>query len=62
MVNNLDYVELYVKKLKENPLIFNQQKRLIEAQMKGSSSLFKAIKGDDFKKNARVYLKKIGLI
>lgn len=58
----VDYVELYAKKLREDNSFFEQQKDLIESQLDGSSSLFRNMFGDNFKVNARKYLKKIGLI
>lgn len=61
--SDLDYVELYAEKLKEDNDLFRQQKRLIEAQLKASSSLFRNMfSGEDFKKNAREYLKSRDLI
>jgi len=63
-VGNLDYVEIYAMKLRKDNSFFVQQKKLIESQLYGSSSLFKNMFTDrkDFKINARKYLKKIGLI
>ncbi|MEK6922778.1 MAG: hypothetical protein AABX08_03200 [Nanoarchaeota archaeon] len=63
-ITDLDYVEFYAKKMKEDDSLFKQQKILIESQLESSSSLFKNMfgKGDNFKSNAREYLKSIGLI
>ncbi len=61
-MDELDYVELYAKKIKADGALFNQQKKLIESQLRGSSSLFKNMFSGDFKSNARKYLKQIGLI
>lgn len=62
-LNELDYVELYAKKLKEDSSLFKQHKKLIEAQLHGSSSLFRNMfAGKNFKKNARAYLKGRGLL
>ncbi len=61
-MNNLDYVVLYAKKLKENNKLFKQQKQLIEDQLRASQSLFKNSFRGDFKLNARKYLKGIKLI
>ena len=60
----MDYVELYVNGLKEDNSLFKQQKMLIESQLHGSASLFNKRfgSGKAFKKNARRYLKGIGLI
>lgn len=62
MRKDIDYVELYAEKLKNDNRLFKQQKVLIESQMKSSSSFFKnAFKGN-FKRNARAYLKKTGIL
>ena len=63
-MGDLDYVEIYAMKLREDNSFFVQQKKLIESQLYGSSSLFRNMftEGNDFKINARKYLKKIGLI
>tara|TARA_Y100000310_G_C20534166_1_gene740002 strand:+ start:729 stop:929 length:201 start_codon:yes stop_codon:yes gene_type:complete len=60
----LDYIELYANRLKEDSSLFKQQKLLINSQLKGSASLFKNMfgTGEEFKTNARKYLKSIGLI
>ena len=55
-------VELYAKKLLADHTLFAQQKRLIESQLQASSSLLKGMFAEDFKQNARIYLKKIGLL
>ena len=61
---DLDYVELYANKLKEDNSLFKQQKMLIESQLHGSSDLFRKMFGtqNNFKLNARKHLKSIGLI
>ena len=62
-MDDLDYVEFYAKKLKEDSTIFKQQKILIESQLKASSQLFKNMFGEkNFKQNARKYLREVGLI
>ncbi len=62
-MNNLDYVKVYSKKMRLDKSLFDQQKRLIEDQLKSSSSLFREMfKNKDFKLNARKYLKSVGLI
>ncbi len=54
---DLDYVELYAERLKKDNTLFKQQKKLIESQLKSSSSLFRNMFGRaDFRKNARKYL------
>ncbi len=64
IMSDLDYVELYANKLKKDNSLFLQQKMLIESQLQASSAIFKNRFGehDNFKKNARIYLKEIGLI
>ena len=59
---DLDYVRLYAEKLKEDNSLFAQQKKLIEAQLKGSSQLFKKMFGKNFKSGARKYIRAIGLL
>ncbi len=60
---DLDYVEFYASKMKEDNNLFEQQKNLIESQMKSSRAVFRNLFSDgDFKLNARSYLRKIGLI
>jgi len=63
-MTDMDYVELYAKKLREDNSLFKQQKMLIESQMKSSSQFFRNCfgEGEDFKKNARIYLRKVGLL
>jgi hypothetical protein len=62
-MNNIDYVELYAKKLKHDGSLFKQQKMLIESQLRASSSLFKNMfAGANFKEKARAYLRSVGLI
>ena len=57
---DLDYVELYAKMLKEDNSLFKQQKKLIESQLKSSSSLFRKMFGKaSFKEKARKYIKSI---
>lgn len=62
-ITDMDYVELYAKKLKEDNSLFKQQKMIIESQIKSSNSLFLNMFGNkNFKQNARIYLKSVGLI
>lgn len=61
-LKDLDYVELYAEELKKNNSLFSQQKKLIESQLSASSLLFKNMFTENFKINAREYLKKIRLI
>jgi len=60
---DLDYVEFYANELKKSNFTFKQQKMLIESQLHSSSALFKKMFGTaNFKDNARIYLKGVGLI
>jgi hypothetical protein len=61
---DMDYVELFAKRLKEDNSLFEQQRMIIESQMKASAELFRNAfgTGEEFKRNARKYLKGIGLI
>ena len=61
-LTDLDYVSIYAKKLKEDNKYFKQQKMLIESQLKASQSLFKNTFKENFKKEAREYIKARGLI
>lgn len=61
-MKEIDYITLYAEILREDNSLFQQQKMLIESQMKASSSLFNKMFSADFKKNARIYLRKIGLL
>jgi len=60
---DLDYVEIYAIELIRNNSLFEQQKRLIESQMKSSSSIFRNSfgKGEEFKVHVRKYLRKRGV-
>jgi hypothetical protein len=59
-MKEIDYVKIYAKSMKNDNTFFKQQKVLIESQMKASSSLFKSkIKN---KRQAREYLKKVGIL
>ena len=61
-MKEIDYVELFANRIREDNSIFKQQKRLIEAQIKSSSSLFKNMFNKNFKAQAREYLKKVDLL
>ena len=60
--SDLDYVVLYAEKLKRDNRLFVQQKKLIEAQLKGSSELIKKRFRGNFKENVRKYLRAVGLL
>lgn len=63
ILTDLDYVEIYAEKLKQDGSLFNQQKMLIESQIKASRSLFiKSFGKKNFKENARKYLKRVGIL
>jgi hypothetical protein len=54
---DLEYVAYYAELLKTHPDLFDQQKRLIESQMKSSRETFSKMFGkENFKENARKYL------
>ncbi len=60
---DLDYVEIYAEKLKENPKFFKQQKELIDSQLIASSDLTKKrFSKENFKTEIRKYLLEIGLL
>jgi len=60
--SDLDYVEIYAKKLRENPKFFKQQKELIESQLLSSLNLTKKrFSKENFKTLARAHLKEIGV-
>lgn len=62
VLSDLDYVKLYAEKLKEDNRFFEQQIKLINSQIKGSSSIFRNAFKPNFKEKARKYLKGIKLI
>lgn len=60
--SDLDYIEIYAKKLRENPALFKQQKELIESQLSSSSEITKKrFPKENFKSQVRIHLKKIDL-
>jgi len=62
-LTDIEYIEYYAKRLKNNSKYFKQQKEFIESQMKISSSLFlRRFSKEDFNANAREYLKNIGML
>lgn len=62
-VTDMDFVELIAEKLKNDPKIFKNHKDFIEGQMFMSQSFFKRyFKEDNFKEQAREYLKGMRLI
>lgn len=58
---DINYINHFALALKENPKMFQEKKKFIEAQLKSSQEIFKALCSGNFKKNAREYLKKRGL-
>lgn len=62
-VTDMDYVELYAEKLLAEPLLFEQQKMLINSQLKSSKETFKKMfSSNNYEVDARAYLRAIGLI
>jgi hypothetical protein len=61
-MKEIDYISYYAKKMKEDNAYFKDQKMLIESQLKSSREIFKNKFGKDFKKNARLYLKEVGIL
>ena len=61
---DLDYVKLFASRLREDNSLFKQQKEFIESLLNASHELFRKRfgTGKNFKKNARAYLRKMGLI
>jgi len=59
---DIDYVRFYSAQLRENPKLFEQHKKFLEAQLIASQSLFSNWKGKQFKEKCRTYLKERGLI
>lgn len=59
--DNLDYVKIYSSKLREDSKYFKQHKMLIDSQLKTSKLLFakRFGTGNQFKTNAREYLRRI---
>jgi hypothetical protein len=63
-LRDIDYVERYAERLSKDNSLFRQHKILLESQMQASIFLFRRRFGTDeeFKRNAREYLREIGLI
>lgn len=61
---DMDYVELFAKKLKEDKNLFQQQKTIIESQLHSSWEIFrkKFGTGEEFKAKAREYLRGTGFL
>ncbi|MEN7982679.1 MAG: hypothetical protein ABFQ65_04500 [Nanoarchaeota archaeon] len=63
ILTDLDYVEIYSEKLKNNFFIFEQQKKLINSQIQGSLSIMRNMFGKyNFKLEARKYLREVGIL
>lgn len=59
---DLDYIEVYAEKLRENPEFFKQQKELIDSQLSSSSELAKKrFPKENFKFQVRAHLKEMGI-
>lgn len=62
-MSDLDYVELYAQRLREDGRVFEQQRRFIEAQLEASKSLFgRMFAQEEFKERAREFLAGRGLL
>jgi len=60
---DIDYVEIYAEKLKNNPKFFKQQKELIDSQLTISSDLTKKrFSKENFKSEVREHLRGIGVL
>ena len=63
IISKIDYVVFYAEQLKENAALFKQHKEFIESQYAASRSLFSNMfSKDNFKAEARQYLRKIALL
>lgn len=63
IMTDLDYVEYYAEKLKQDNKFFVQHKLLIDSQILASRSIFRnKFKGQDFKTEARKYLRELKII
>ena len=60
----IDYIKYYAEELKKDNKHFKQYKMLLDSQYKTSRELFRKQfgEGEEFKKNAREYLRKRGII
>jgi hypothetical protein len=59
----MEYVDRYAEQLKVDNTLFVQQRMLIESQLQSSASFFSnAFAGQDFKREARKYLKQRGIL
>lgn len=59
---DIDYVIMYSELLKENSDLFEQQRIFLNAQIDSSKVLFSNFGRKKFKKKAREYLKKRGIL
>ena len=61
---DIDYIKFYADKMKEDKKFFKQQKMMIDSQIKASQMIFRKRfgSGEEFKENARNYLKELGII
>jgi hypothetical protein len=59
-----DYVAFFAQELSKDASLFRQQKVFIESQLRSSRDLFRNMfgRGEEFKQNAREYLRGIGLL
>ena len=60
---DLDYVNYFAQRLRDNPSLFKDNKLLIDSQIKSSKEIFlKRFGKKNFKENARKYLREIGIL
>ncbi len=62
-LTDLEYVEFYAQQLLNNPKFFEQQKMLINSQLKSSKATFQNMfSSKNYEPESRAYLHEIGLI
>ena len=57
-----DYIIVYAESLRENNKLFEQQRKIIESQLKSSKEIFGRMFKGKFKEKAKEYLKEVKLI
>lgn len=63
-LKDMDYVSFHAKRLKNDNTLFEEQRMFLESQLASGRELARRRfgTGRNFKRNARIYLKNIGLI
>ncbi|MEK6927343.1 MAG: hypothetical protein AABX11_02830 [Nanoarchaeota archaeon] len=56
-ISDSEFVKLYAEKLLLDKSLFEQQRILIESQLKATNEIFRKLFGDNFEENARKYLR-----